>query len=104
MCRKIEGHPNGLAFKQLKQGIDRQAVFAEKVDNFSEYRFAHKHRSPYLFHQRDSPLVMRIVAIEIGKERPRVTDRDHGRRNLARAFVADNRLPARLPARSAVTA
>jgi len=104
MYRKIEGQPNGLAFKQLKQGIDRQTVFAKKVDNFSEYSFAHEHRSPHLLHKRDSPLVVRIVSIEIGKEEARVTDRDHGRRNLARAFVADNRRPARLPARSAVTA
>ena len=28
MCRKIEGQLNGIAFKQLKQGVDRQAVFA----------------------------------------------------------------------------
>src|SRR6266545_592101 len=42
------------------------------------------------------------VAIEIGKEGPRVTDRNHGRRNLRRAFVAESLLPARLPARSAL--
>jgi hypothetical protein len=47
---------------------------------------------------------MRIVAIEIGKKGTRITNGDYGRRNLARAFVADNRRPARLPARSAVTA
>jgi hypothetical protein len=57
-----------------------------------------------LFHKRDSPLVMRIVAIEIGKERARVTDRDHRRLNLLRAFVAGSRRPDRLPARSALIA
>jgi len=103
MCRKIEGQPNGLTFKQLKQGIDHQTVLAKKVDNLGEYRFADKHRGPYLFHQGDGPLVMRIVAIEIGKEGACVAYRNHGRRNLARAFVADNRWPAKLPARSAVT-
>jgi hypothetical protein len=48
--------------------------------------------------------VMRIVAIEIGKQWTRVTDRDHWRLNLLRAFVAGARRPARLPARSALTA
>jgi hypothetical protein len=47
---------------------------------------------------------MRIVAIEIRQKWARVADRDHDRRNLARAFVAGLRLPARLPARSAVIA
>jgi hypothetical protein len=48
--------------------------------------------------------VVRIVAIEIGKEGTRVTDRDHGCRNRVREFVAANRLPAKLPARSALSA
>jgi hypothetical protein len=48
--------------------------------------------------------VMRIVAIEVGEERTRVTYRDHGRRNLLRAFVAGTRLPARVPAKSALIA
>jgi hypothetical protein len=104
MRREIEGQPKCVALEQLKQRIDRQAIFPQKVDNLSEYRFTDEHRSPHLFHQRDSPFVMRIVAIEIAKQGTRVTDRDHGRRNLARAFVADNRRPARLPARSALTA
>ena len=43
------------------------------------------------------------VAIEVGKEGTDVADQDH-RRNLVRAFVAGNRLPARLPARSALVA
>jgi hypothetical protein len=47
---------------------------------------------------------MRIVAIEIGKEGTSVTYRDHGRRNLLRAFVAGTRLPARVPAKSALIA
>ena len=76
----------------------------QKVNNFSEYSFADQHRSSHLFHLRNRPIVMGIVAIEIGKEGTRVTDRDHARRNLARAFVADNRRPARLPVRSALTA
>ena len=54
-----------------------------------------------MFHLRNSALVMRIVTIEIGEERARVTDRDHGRRNLMRAFVAGNGRPARLPAKRA---
>ena len=104
MRREIELQPNCLAFKQLKQRIERQTVFTQKIHNFSEYGFADEHRRPNLFHQLDSPCVVRIVAIEVGKERARVTDRDHGRRNLLRAFVAGNRLPARLPARSALIA
>jgi len=47
---------------------------------------------------------MWIVAIEIRKERTGIADRDHDRRNLLRAFVADRRPPATLPARSAVSA
>jgi hypothetical protein len=57
-----------------------------------------------LFHEGNSPRVMRIVPIQVGKERTRITDRDHGRRNLVRAFVAGNRLPPKLPARSALIA
>ena len=104
MCRKIELQPNCLALEQLKHGIDRQAVFPQKVHKFSEYRFADEQRSPHLLHKLDSPNVMRIIAIEVGEEGTRITDRDHGRRNLGRAFVAGNRLPAKLPARSALIA
>src|ERR1700738_327604 len=86
MRRQIEGQPNCFALEQLKQRIDRQAVLPQKVNNFSEYSSADEHRSSHLFHLRNSPLVMRIVAIEIGKKGTRVTDRDHERRNLARAF------------------
>jgi len=104
MRREIEVQPNRSPLDQLKQGIDRQPVFPQKIYNFSEHSFADTHRRPYLFHKSDSPLVMRIVAIEIGKEGTRVTDRRHGRRNRARAFVAGNRRPDKLPARSALIA
>lgn len=104
MRREVELQPDCFAFEHLKQGIDREAVFAQKVRNFGEHRLAHEHWSPHVFHDRDGPQVMRIVAIEIGKQRTSVTDRDHGRRNLARAFVAGNRPPAKLPAKSALIA
>lgn len=104
MFREIELQPNCLTLKQLEQGIQRQTVFAQEVHNFSEYRFTDEHRSLHLFHKRDSPLVMGIVAIEIGEQRTSVTYRDHGRRNLLRAFVPGTRLPARVPAKSALIA
>lgn len=102
MRRKVELQSNCFAFKHLKQRVDREAVFTEKIGNFGEHRLTYQHWSPHVFHDRYGPRVMRIVAIEKGKERPRVTYRDHGRLNLARAFVAGNRPPAKLPAKSAV--
>jgi len=102
--REIELQPNCFAFEQLEQGIDRETILAQKVYNFSEYRFANEHGSLHLLHKHDGPRVIRIVTIEIGKERTRVTDCDHGRLNLLRAFVAGRRLPAKLPARSALIA
>jgi len=88
----------------LKQGIHCRVVFPEKVYDFCQYRFADEHRRVHSFHERDCPLVIWIVAIEVSKKGTGVTDRDHGRRNLLRAFVAGTRPPARLPARSALIA
>jgi len=104
MRREIEGQPDCFALEQLKQGIERQAVFPQEVDDFGEYGLADEQGSSHLSHKRNSPLVMRVVAIEIRKEGTRVTDRDHWRLNLFRAFVAGDRRPARLPARSLLTA
>jgi hypothetical protein len=80
----------------------REAILAQKVYKFSEHRFADEHWSLHLFHKRDCPSVIRVVTIEIGKEGTRVTDCDHGLRNLLRVFVAGSRVPAKLPARSAL--
>jgi hypothetical protein len=55
-----------------------------------------------LFQKRNSPLVIWIVAIEIGDKRTCITDCGHGRRNLRRAFVAGDWLPTMQPARSLV--
>src|SRR5215471_2476263 len=104
MRREIEGQSDCFALEHLKQRIERQAVLPQEVDDFGDYRFADEHGSSHLFHKRNSPLVMRVIAIEISKEWTCVTDRDHGRLNLLRVFVAGDRRPARLPARSLVTA
>ena len=88
MRREIELQLNCPALKQLEQGVERPAVLAQKVHNLSQYRFADEHRGLHLFHKGDSPLMMRIVTIEVGEEGTRVTNRDHGRRNRRRALVA----------------
>jgi hypothetical protein len=104
MCREVKSQPNRFAFEQLKQRIDSQAIFAQKIYNLGHDRFTDEHRRLHAFEKGDSPFVIWIPTIQIRQERAGVTDGDHGRRNLARALVADNRLPARLPARSAVIA
>jgi hypothetical protein len=88
----------------LKHRIDTQAIFAQEGYDLGQDRFTEEHRRPHTLQKCDSPFVVGIVAVEIRQERARVTDRGHGRRNLARAFVAGNRLPARLPAKSALIA
>ena len=57
-----------------------------------------------LFGVRMLGRVMGIVAIKIGKQGACVTDCDHSRRKRRLALVAGARLPARLPAMSALTA
>ena len=99
----IEAELNRLAFEQLKQRINCQAVFPQKVCNFSEYRIRYQHRRAHVFHYGNGPLVMGIAAIKICKQWTGVTDDCHSRRNLRRALVAGTPLPARLPARSAVS-
>jgi hypothetical protein len=104
MRREVKIQPDCFAFQQLKQRIQIQPIFAQKIYNLGQDRFTDKHGRPHAFEKRDSPFVVWIVTIEIREEWARVTDRDHWRRNLAREFVAGNRLPDKLPARSAVIA
>jgi hypothetical protein len=94
----------GPAFEQPEQRVDFQAILAEKVDGFGKDGFTNEQGRPYLLHDGDGPGVIRVAPVEIGDQRARIADGSHGRRNLRRLFDAGRRPPAKLPARSAVSA
>ncbi len=100
VCRNLEFQPNRITLKQLKKRIDVHPICAQEVGRLGENRLRRQHRGAYLFHQRDGPRVIWVVAVEICHERSRVANRDHDCVNLRRSLVAGFRSPATLPARS----